>query len=522
VFPRNGVQRGRDGADKCAVKRLTALACLLAALGAAASAWGAPRVGVAEDATKYAPDGGASIFAQVRELGMTENRMVVRWNPSQPTTIQEKAFLDRSLPVAKRNGIRIVLSVYATDAVGISGNPDARIPLFAGYLQQLARTYPSVTTFIVGNEPNEAYFWQPQLAPDGTPLSGALYERLLATAYDALKGVNPAITVTAAGPSGDGNDTTSTSPVRFLKALGDAYRASGRTAPLMDELAFHVYPRLNTDLPDKVRDWPNIGPADLDRLKQAVWDAFGGTAQPTFAEGPAAGGGLALMVDEFGWQAAVDPASGGAYYGVENVPTVSEAQQAQIYASLIGALSCDPAVTDAMVFHLVDEADLARFQSGLERVNRTKRPAFDAVRGAIASAGSCGTPRLWSHSTGVIGARVSFPSGNVPAKQTVFGLSATAAEDAVGKAGLFKLRTRGERVSSVELSRALASVAASRSPVRSSTKLVKAGWTPRFEFRGRLKPGWYLYALRLEAAMNPARSQTLAGVPFRVGRVAKK
>jgi len=45
-----------------------------------------------------------------------------------------------------------------------------------------------------------------------------------------------------------------------VKALGDAYRASGRATPLMDELAFHVYPAANADPPTKVRDWPNIGP----------------------------------------------------------------------------------------------------------------------------------------------------------------------------------------------------------------------------------------------------------------------
>ena len=311
------------------MKRLFLVGCLLAVSFATAQAAAAPRFGVAEDATKYAQDGGASLFAQLRELGMTENRMVVRWNPNDPTTIQDKAFLDRSIPVAQRVGIRIVFSVYATEAGGVSADPDARIALFAGYLQTLARTYPSVSTFIVGNEPNEAYFWQPQLGPDGAQLSAALYERLLAASYDALKAVSGSITVVGAGPSGDANDISSISPVRFVKALGDAYRASGRAAPLMDQLAFHVYPRANTDGPSKPRDWPNVGPADLDRLKQAVWDAFAGTSQPTFHEGPAAPGGLTLMVDEFGWQAAVDPAHAAAYYGAENVPTVSEDEQAR-------------------------------------------------------------------------------------------------------------------------------------------------------------------------------------------------
>ena len=118
----------------------------------------------------------------------------------------------------------------------------------------------------------------------------------------------------------------------------------------------------------------------------------------------------------------------------------------------------------------------------------------------------------------MIGAGATFPSGTVQAKQAAFGLSATALEDAQGKAGIFRLRRGTERVASAELSRALAAVSAARSPVRSVSKLVKAGWTPRFELRGRLKPGWYVYAIRLQAAMNPSRAQTLISVPFRVGR----
>ncbi|PWU25518.1 MAG: hypothetical protein C5B48_00870 [Candidatus Rokuibacteriota bacterium] len=516
------MERGVVRADDTGVKRLAVVGCLAAGLVGAAHAAAAPRFGAAEDATKYAADGGASLFVEIRTLGMTENRMVVHWSAADPTHIQEKAFLDRAIPAAQRAGIRIVFSVYPTDATGISADIDGRLPLFVAYLQTLARTYPSVTTFIVGNEPNEAHFWQPQLAPDGTQLSAGLYERLLAASYDALKAVSPAITVVGAGPSGDGNDTTSTSPVRFIAALGAAYRASGRAAPLMDQLAFHVYPGTNTDSPSKPRDWPNIGPSDLDRLEQAVWDAFAGTAQPTFPEGPAApGSGLSLMVDEFGWQAAVQPGQAG-YYGVENVPTVSEDEQAAFYASLIGQLSCNPVVSDAMVFHLVDEADLARFQSGLLRADRSQRPAFGAVRDAIAAAGSCATPHLWSHAAGVIGADATFPSGNVAARQALFGVSATAAEDALGTAGIFRLRSGAERVPSEELSRALASSHAARAPVRTVSKAVKAGWTPRFEFRGRLKPGWYVYAIRLQAQMNPNRAETLVSARFRVGRASKR
>jgi hypothetical protein len=71
----------------------------------------APRFGVAEDATKYADDGGASLYPRIRSLGMVENRITARWNPADPTTIQEQGFLDRSLPAAGQAGMRVVLDV---------------------------------------------------------------------------------------------------------------------------------------------------------------------------------------------------------------------------------------------------------------------------------------------------------------------------------------------------------------------------------------------------------------------------
>ena len=42
--------------------------------------------------------------------------------------------------------------------------------------------------------------------------------------------------------------------------------------------------------------WPNAGVTNLDRIKQAVWDAFRGTAQTTFEQG------LRIRLDEVGWQ----------------------------------------------------------------------------------------------------------------------------------------------------------------------------------------------------------------------------
>lgn len=500
------------------MRRLLLLVCV-AATATAGAAWaGPPRFGVAEDLPKYAEDGGASLYPKLTAIGMVQNRFTVRWNPADPTTIQERSFLDRSLPAAARAGIRVILAVYPADPSAFASDVDTQITLFTTYLQTLARTYPEVTDYVVGNEPNEAFFWQPQLGPAGEQLSAPVFERLLAASYDVLKGVNPGIRVIAAGPSGEGNDRTSTSPVRFLRALGDAYRASGRAAPIMDALAFHVYPRTNTDPPSRQYGWPNAGASDLARVKQAVWDAFAGTAQPIFPEGPAAAGNgaLALVVDEFGWQAAIDPALAGRYTGAENVPAVSEDDQARFYAELVRLLGCDAAVTDAMVFHLVDEADLARFQSGLLRVDGSERPSYGAMHEAIAAVAQCGAPMLWAHTTGVIGAAAAFGERNHPARRAIFGISATAAEDAQAKVGIFAVAGPKARPNATELARSLASTVGTSSPVKTAEKTIQANYTPRFEFRGRLRPGWYVYGIRLTAAMNPARSETLVSRVFRV------
>ena len=51
----------------------------------------------------------------------------------------------------------------------------------------------------------------------------------------------------------------------------------------MDELGFHPYPNRTTIRRERLR-LAERGHANLDRIKQAVWDAFHGTAQTPFAE----------------------------------------------------------------------------------------------------------------------------------------------------------------------------------------------------------------------------------------------
>lgn len=492
------------------MKRLVPASVLTAALAAAlvlpstARAWTV--FGVTEDAGKYSTDGGAAFFSRLHDLGMKENAVSVQWDPDRPKAILERGLLDRIVPNASRSGIRLVFAVYFTRPSAVSSRPSGPAE-FAEFLRTLARAYPQVKDFVVGNEPNYGVFWQPQFGPDGTPVAGAAYEDVLARSYDALKSVDPRINVIGLGLAARGNDqpasaTPSTSPVLFLRDLGAAYRRSGRTRPLMDSLAYHPYPASSHDAPATKQAWPSAGVADLGRLKQAVWDAFHDTAQSTFETG------LGLKITEIGWQTAV-PASGiSAYRGAENVRTTDEVTQARIYAQLVRDLACDPAVTDVLFFHLIDESDLRGFQSGLIRADGSHRPAYSAVQRAIAETGGrcTGTMRQWRHAEDVVGAAVGFEE-QAFSISTQEGASYRAAVVRVDGAPTGAERTALER--SLEQADAPAASGGVRPYVRAAPLL-----EPPTE------PGTYVKAVLLTAVTDPARTSFFLSEPFTVERGA--
>ena len=466
----------------------------------------AARVGFADDAGKYADDGGAAFFADLRAAGGTDNRIRVLWDPERPATILEQPFLDRALPVAKAHGVRVVFHVYPQTPTSITASP-ARVKRFAAFLAKLAAEYPDVREFVVGNEPNQPRFWRPQFSPTGTRLAANAYVGLLAASYDALKAVDPAIRVIGLGLSGRGNDTAlapsnaSTSPVRFLRDLGAAYRASGRTLPLMDELGLHLYPRSDRDAVQAGDRWPRAGIVNLPRLKQAIWDAFGGTAQPTVEEG------LKLRIDEIGWQVAVPEGRREAYHGSETAAVTSERAQALNYAKAIEIASCDRSVSGLYLLHLSDDPDLERYQSGVRRADGSARPAYAAVRAAARK--RCPKPRAWRHTTRVVGARAGFARGRTASRlRRSWGFTVTAAEQASYVAAVFPAGTASAR--------ALASRRAVGAEMATFGR-VRAGWSPRVRFPLRaLRPGRYVYAVRLRAEMNPKRSTVLVSRVFTV------
>ena len=392
------------------ITAVLAAACAALALTGAASS---TTFGVADDAGKYAEDGGAGFFTMLTQLGMTENRMAAFWDPTQPSTIYDQAFFDRAIPQAQKRGIEVIFAIYPLKARALVDTPNG-VQLFAQYAARVVQRYPYVRKVICLNEGNQPRFHQPQFDDAGNGISGYVQEQAMAACYDAVKAVDPGVTVIAFGLSPRGNDdfdapsNVSHSPIRFLNEVGEAYRQSGRTKPIADALSVHCYPNVNTDAPSVGYVWPKVGCVNFDRLKQAWWDAFHGTAQPVFGEGGSSNS-FKIYVDEVGYQTRVPAEKSSLYTGAENVPLIDEAMQGQYYAQLVALMACDPDVALLNFFHAVDETSLPAWQSGVVMPDGTRRASFDAVKSAILANQQChGKPAQWRHVERVVGAQATF------------------------------------------------------------------------------------------------------------------
>ncbi|MBA3432975.1 MAG: hypothetical protein H0U08_02655 [Actinobacteria bacterium] len=386
--------------------RLSAAAtAFFVALLVGAAAAPAADIGANDDSAKHTADYGLATYSEMAAVGLRRTVIGVRFRPSQALVIQDKELLDRIVPNALAAGLRVVLAVYPYPPREIEARL-ASPALFAGYVSAVAQAYPQVTQFVIGNEPNQPAFWRPQFTRSGTNASAPGFGPYLAAAYDALKAIDSTLEVIGVGLSPRGNDkpkaknNVSTSPVRFLRALGTWYRRSGRTRPLMDSFSFHPYPNRATDPLDRGYPWPNAGFSNLGRVKQALWDAFDGTSQPTTLNG------LTIHLDEVGWQ--VDTSLRVGYQGAENVPVTDEITQAAIYGDLIRRANCDPDVASVSFFGFRDDGLRTGFQAALLRADGTPRPAVAAVQAAIAEADSgCSEGEVpWTPAQEVIDANV--------------------------------------------------------------------------------------------------------------------
>jgi hypothetical protein len=369
-----------------------AIACALV-LAPAAHASPTMFVGAAEDAGRGDPTWAKGKMDLAAAAGFDAIRLTSIWSPgrTKPSSLELYA-LQGATQAAAIDGIRILITVmpHGSSTVPLTAKRRAQ---FARYAAALVRDLPTVHDFIVGNEPNLNRYWLPQFTPTGGDAAATAYVRMLARAYDAMKAVDPKVDVIGGSVSPRGGDNPRSSrqthsPTRFILDLGAAYRALHRTRPIMDGFAFHPYGETSHTPPTRTHPYSTtIGLADYPKLVSLLGSAFDGTAQR--------GSSLPIVYDEYGVQSEIPGAKRSAYTNL-SVPAgrdaVSEALQATYYREAILMAACQPTVAGFMIFHVSDEPDLGRWQSGVYYADDTPKPARDVVRRTIAEARNATCP----------------------------------------------------------------------------------------------------------------------------------
>jgi hypothetical protein len=345
-------------------------------------------IGAAEDSAKSTDLVEATAKIDLALLaGYDAVRLTAIWAPGQAEPVGEDLVkLENAIGAAQLRGVRVVLSVYHRNSRTTPTTPEARAR-FAAFAAGLARRFPHVTDFVIGNEPNLNGFWMPQFNPDGSSASPAGYFELLAATYDALKAVSPDVTVIggSVSPRGANNPTGARqthSPARFISELGRAYRESGRRRPVMDEFSFHPYGE-NSSVPPELPRHPRsntIGLSGYWRLVSALGRAFDGTRQP--------GADIPIVYDEYGHDTLIPPEKAALYAGREHATTrpVSEAVQGDYYRRALAMAACQPTVRGFLLFLVSDEPGLAQWQSGIFYADDTPKASFPVVRDAVRQA----------------------------------------------------------------------------------------------------------------------------------------
>jgi hypothetical protein len=345
-------------------------------------------VGAAEDA---AMDGGVieadAKMSLAALAGFDTIRVTSIWHPGQRTIADgEQATLQAVADSAALHGIRLIVSVYPFGSKTVPQYATTRAQ-FAAYAASIPRLVPSIRYLIVGNEPNLNRFWMPQFTKTGLDAAASSYLGLLAQTYDAIKAAAPATVVIGGSLAPRGSDDPKLarpthSPTRFILDLGAAYRRSHRTRPVMDWFSIHPYVE-RSNLPPSFAHprTTTISIADYDKLVRLLGQAFDGTHQR--------GSTLPILYDEFGVQTRA-PVDKRQLYANQNLPSsvdaVDEATQGRYYRQALQLAVCQKNVVGLLFFHVSDEADLDRWQSGIYYADNTPKSDLPVVKAAALAA----------------------------------------------------------------------------------------------------------------------------------------
>ena len=433
-------------------------------------------------------------MADLRLSGFRAVRVTSYWRPGQSAPSDAELGVLRNVADAGlQNGIAVYVTVMSPGSATTPLTDEARAD-FAAYAAAIVRGIPSLENLIVCNEPNLNRFWLPQFNVDGSSAAPAAYLALLAETYDAVKAVSPEVRIYGGAVSPRGTDRPNGirpthSPTTFIQDLGAAYRASGRTRPVMDALAIHPYMDNSSQPPTTTHPLgTNITIADYDKLVALLRDAFDGTAQK--------GSDLPIFYGEFGVESEIPPAKSSLYTGDEPTTTkpVSESTQAAYYQQALALAFCQPNVEGMLLFLSRDERNRSAWQSGINYVDGTPKTSRAAVTKSLDRTAGGSVTRCPGLQLPVHTSYLRFGTRSA-AKRGVFRTSFRCDLDCRYLVRLESVATHATRLSADGSAHV--------------GELVQADLGTR-----RLKPGTYRYTLRLVHPVNPAPPTVRVGPRF--------
>jgi hypothetical protein len=340
-------------------------------------------VGALEDGVKWAePESADEKVAFAERAGLNALNVTTVWAPGQTKPEPEELQILRNVAAAcKKRGISLLITAYAarSRSAPMSEGQQAQ---YAEFMASLAREVPSVSGLAVWNEPNLNSFWLYQYDSSGNDIAAPAYVSLLARTNDAVKAESSKIKVYGGNLAPRGFDDADSprpthSPTTFIRDMGKAYRESARTKPIMDVFALHPYQTRSAIPPSQPHAGTSLGFGDYDKLVSLLGEAFDGTAQP--------GAKLPIAYTEFGVQSIIPPSAQGPYTNLQSPlgrDAVSEQTQADYYKQALELAVCQPTVIAVYIFHLFDEADLNRWQSGPYYADTQSKSSLDEIRSA--------------------------------------------------------------------------------------------------------------------------------------------
>lgn len=315
-------------------------------------------------------------LALLGEAGVRVTRVDVFWDqvaptrPAAPADPNDPAYrwsrYDRIVDGLGARGVAVMFNVFRSPRWSNGGRSVQWAPAaadFGAFMTALARRYDGATRDRAGaahgpvalyqawNEPNFARFLMPQWRGERgryVPASPGIYAGLLAQAYAAVKAVQPAAWVVAAGGGPNNSDFPPSGGVGILTFI----RELARYAPPADAFAQHLYPADAPSVTTAMPSFRTLGQliAEYDRVRP----------------------GLPFLITEFGWSTAPSPFRSG--------PPVTEAQQAAFLREAVAALAAMPRVRLAVWFNLQDHPE---WTSGLRRPDLSPKPSWDVFRSLV-------------------------------------------------------------------------------------------------------------------------------------------